>query len=254
MFLDAHVHLPSPQWSGHDAPFDSAASAVDYLRAAGTGGAIFNTWQGVLHETLADMNTANAAALDLARDYENFLYPGAVIHPAFPEASRDWLRRFRGQGFLWVGELVNYKLPYRYNDAEFLELCGICADYGHILQLHVHEDIIEAAQKFPSLRLVCSHIVPDLCPALAAQPNIWLDISGSAGGLCIGMIEKAYRIFGAARLLYGTDFTGYEPRGFQERLKIAVPDAEHREMIARRNVLRLLESAGAVWPGQTGTE
>ena len=95
MIIDAHTHLPSPGWEGHSCFFTTVESAVEYLRKTGINAALFNTWQGVFAETEDDINSANTAALDLYKNYKGFLYPGAVIHPLFPEISRHWLDRFR---------------------------------------------------------------------------------------------------------------------------------------------------------------
>lgn len=246
MIIDAHTHLPSEGWPGTPTPFATVANAVAYLHATGTDAALFTTWQGVLAETVDDLNQGNAAALALAAQYPDFLYPGACLHPAFSASSRYWLQQFRDAGYRWVGELVPYQRPYRYTDEVFLELCAECAAHDHVVQLHVHEDIIEVARLFPNMPVVCAHIGDEaFCRMLAPLPNIWLDISGAQGGLVIGALETAYDILGADRLLYGTDFTGYEPRCFQARLACAVPDSEAREKILWRNVAQLLGSVGS---------
>ena len=240
MIIDAHTHLPAEGWRGNPSPIPTVAEAVAYLRAAGTSAALFNTWQGVMAESESDLDQANAEALALTRRYQGFLYPGAVVHPGFPEVSVRWLARFRDEGYAWVGELILEKCACRYSDPAFMDLFAECERHGHIVQLHVHEDIIAVARRFPRMTVVCSHIDMDLCPRLAAEPNIRLDISGACGGLWIGGIESAYLAFGASRLLYGSDFTGYEPRCFQERLKVAVSDVEERQAVLSGNVRALL--------------
>ena len=245
MLIDAHTHMPSPGME-IDAPInDTVEKAVRYLRAAGTDAAIFTTWRGVFATTAEELGQGNTEALQLAREYDGFLYPGATIHPAFPELSLEWLARFRDLGYKWVGELVQYKLPYRYTDPEFLRLAEVCAEHGHILQAHLDMELIEVARRFPELAVVNSHIDPAACPRQAETPNLWLDLSGGAGGLHIGAMEAAYRAFGPGRLLYGTDFTGYEPRAFQVRLEAAVPEPAEREQIRWRNVVGLLEQVGS---------
>lgn len=244
MLIDSHTHITSEGWPKFSDEFSRVADAVAYLRDAGTDAAIFTPWQAVFATTEEDLHEGNAAALRLAKEYDGFLYPGATIHPAFPEASLEWLARFRDAGYLWVGELVPYRKPYRYIDTAFLKLCEACTAGKHILQLHVHADIVELAKRFPELPVVVSHIDKGQLAAQAAQPNLWLDISGNAGGLYYGYIELAVKAFGVERVLYGTDFTGYEPRGFQVRLEAAVSNAEAREAIRWRNVTRLVESVG----------
>lgn len=141
MIIDAHTHMPSEGWPGHTSWIATVAGAIAYLRAAGTDAALFNMWQGVLAETEEDLHQGNTAALEIAERHTGFLFPGACVHPAFPQASRHWLTRFRELGFLWVGELVGYRKAYRYTDDAFLEIVSECASHGHILQLHVHDDI-----------------------------------------------------------------------------------------------------------------
>lgn len=242
--------MPSTGWPGHKSWFDSANQAVDYLKQAGTDAALFNMWQGVFAVTERDLEAGNAAALKMAERHTGFLFPGACIHPAFPEASRRWLERFRTLGYFWVGELVPYKTPYKYSDAAFMDLAAECAAHGHILQLHCHADIAEVAHRLPSLTIVCSHIDIELCRQLALLDNTLVDISGSSGGLKIGSIEEACATLGPERLLFGTDFTGYEPRAFQVRLQMAVPDPAQRALIQSANLLRVLESHGSRTPQQ----
>lgn len=249
MIFDSHIHLPSEGWPGHTPWVTRVDQAVAYLKASGTDAALFNLWQGVFADTEQDLDQANAAALALAREYAGYLFPGACLHPAFPETSLRWLKTFRDQGCLWVGELVPYRKPYRYTDDAFMSLAAACAAGGHVLQLHNHDDIYDLARQLPELQVVCSHITVALCKKLAGLPNTWVDISGGAGGLQIGAIEAAREAMGVERLFYGTDFTGYEPRCFQTRLALAVPDAAEREKIYSANLLGLLERIGSRRPG-----
>jgi predicted TIM-barrel fold metal-dependent hydrolase len=155
------------------------------------------------------------------------------------------MEKFREMGYKWVGELVFYKKRYSYLDDAFIELCGDCAEHGSVLQLHCHEDIIELAKRFPDIQIVCAHIDINICRQLAELPNTWVDISGKQGGLFIGVLEGAYQAMGADRLLYGTDFTIYDPRAFQARVSAVVRSQEEREKILWKNAVRLLELAGS---------
>ncbi len=248
MIIDAHVHLPSENWDGKETPFATAAEAVAYLKNTGTDATLFNTWQGVFAESEDELDQGNAEALALHDAYPDFLFPGVCIHPAFPEVSRKWLTAFGERGFKWIGELVPYKVEYKYTDKAFLDLVSEFASDGHVLQLHIDHDIYDVAKQFPELQIVCSHLDAGLCQRLSELPNAWVDISGSAGGLHIGAIEGAYKAMGADRLLYGTDFTGYEPRAFQARLEAAVTDPEDRAKILSGNILRLMQMVGTQCP------
>lgn len=239
--IDSHVHLPSPGWAGHESYFSSVASAIDYLRAVGTTKAVFNTWQGVLGKTEDDINAANEAALKLTDECGGFLYPGAVIHPEFPACSLRWLETFRKMGYVWVGELVHYTHSHRYIDPPFLKLFEACADQGFIVQLHCHEDVISLAQRFPQGRFVMSHLTGDESLRQIAQcENLWQDISGMQAGLVMGGLQRAVDILGTERMLYGTDFDGYEPYPFIAGVNRIVSDPAARAAIFDGNIQRLL--------------
>ncbi len=244
--FDSHTHLPSSGWPGHTSFFATVEKAVDYLRATGTDGALFNTWQGVFAKTELDLDEANTAALKLMEQFPGFLYPGAVIHPDFLEASSEWLKRFRDRKLMWVGELVLQNHSYQYLDAPYLRLMEECAKYGHVVQLHCHVDILELAKRFPQTQFVVSHLQEDnVLTQIAELPNLWQDISGWCGGLSIGRLERAVEILGPDRLLYGTDFDGYEPQAFMARVCTVVENPEDRIKIFSGNLLRLLERVGA---------
>lgn len=246
MIIDSHTHLPSPGWPGHTNYFASEDLAVNYLKNAGIDAAIFNTWKGVFAETEQDVDEANAAALALYDRYPLFLYPGAVIHPSYPETSRKWLDEFRRRGLRWVGELVQYKCNIEFSEKAWLNLFEYCAGHGHIVQLHVSQGILKVADSFPKMQIICSHIDVDFLEKIVSRANISLDISGSTGGLAIGALEKAVTVMGADRVLFGTDFTGYEPRSFIVRTEAAVSNEQSRRKIFSGNVLGLLKKTGSV--------
>lgn len=224
MIMDVHVHLPSPGWSGHESFLRTPARSVEYMKKAGVHRAIFNTWQGVLAKTADDLTQANRAALRLAARHANFLYPAAVIHPDFPEESAVWLKKFHQRGLKWVGELVPRRgMEHPYTDASFLRLAEQCMEYGQVLHLHYHHDVIKLAQCIPECRIVVAHIPEQpVLAEIAKQPNLWLDIAGLRGGLCVGVLERALQVIGVERLLFGTDFDSYEPRAFVARVRVAI--------------------------------
>ena len=170
-----------------------------------------------------------------------FFYPGASIHPAYPKTSEKWLSLFREKGLVWVGELVHYRAGRGdYDNAEWIRLFELCC-----VQLHFSPSVIRLAKRLPSLRIVNSHIdVPHL-RALAECPNVLLDVSGFAGGLRFNAMESARIAFGPDRILFGTDFTVYEPEAFLLRSRHAFPDPEEQKKLYSGNLLSLLKSAGA---------
>ncbi len=232
--------MPSPEWEKHECSYHSVKAAVEHLQQAGIDRAIFNTWQGVFAETENDINIANGEALKIHKEFRGFLYPGVVIHPSFPEVSKKWLDCFRAEGFMWVGELVQYKCRLEFNEPSWLRLFEYCESHGHAIQLHNSATIVDVATKFPDMQIVCSHINISLLKALAQKENIWLDISGKSGGFTDGAIETAFDVFGVDRLLFGTDFTVYEPEAFINRVNSAIEDLEDREKLYSKNIIKLL--------------
>lgn len=120
-----------------------------------------------------------------------------------------------------------------------------------IVQLHHSEGVIALAGRMPGLKIVCAHINPDWLDALAAHPDVRLDLSGVDGGLRPGMMEAALAAFGPDRLLWATDYTAFDPACFVIRAQRAFPDPEVRRKIFSENLLALLRSAGSVpaFPG-----
>lgn len=250
MIIDSHVHLPSANRAKENdgafvSYFPDRRSAVDYAKQAGIGGMVFTTWEGVWCDTEAELENANREALEIYQTDRRYFYPGASIHPAFPETSGKWLGTFREQGLVWVGELVHYR-PNRgdYDSPQWLELFKQCRDYGMIVQLHASPGVIRLAKLLPELKIVNSHIDLSLLPGLAECPNVMLDVSGFAGGIRFNSMEFALKEFGPDRLLFGTDFTVYEPEAFLLRARHVFRDPEELEKLYSENLRTLLASAG----------
>ncbi len=243
--IDCHTHMPSVGWEKHKDFFPSVDGAIEYLRSIGIDGAVFNTWQGVLSETADDVENANAQALEIAEMSGGFLYPGVAMNPEFSEVSLKWLDKFHRLGCRWAGELLTYSLKEKckYTDLPFLKLIERCAELKFIVQLHGEPEVADLARMFPKLAIVCSHIgEEDFLRRLAKYENVSLDISGMAGGLMIGRLEKAVEILGISRLLFGSDFTGYDPQAFIARVKKVIPDVQMQKMVFYGNLSDLMAS------------
>jgi predicted TIM-barrel fold metal-dependent hydrolase len=248
--FDSHTHMPSIRWKNNKDFFKSVTAAIDYLKSTGVSKAIFNMWQGVLSETADDLEEGNKEALEIAAQSNGVLYPGVSMNPDFPEESLKWLVRFHELGFRWAGELLTYKTgsfksKCKYNDPPFVKFIEKCAQLNFIVQLHVEPEIIDLARMFPKLTIICSHITnDDFLSQLVRLDNTYIDISGMEGGLHIGRLEKAIEIFGTKRLLFGSDFTGYDPLAFIARVKKTVPDTKKQNDIFCNNLMCLMTSVG----------
>lgn len=254
MVIDAHVHLPYPRDFGKhrsEKEFRDVREAIAFARSAGVEAMVFNTWLGVFADTPEEFGAANRDALELYDSMPEFLYPGAVIDPRAADVSLRWLDRFRERGLVWVGELVPYRSKIDFDAPEWRPLFERCRELGMIVQLHHSEGVIALAGRMPGLKIVCAHINPGWLDALAAHPDVRLDLSGVDGGLRPGMMEAALAAFGPDRLLWATDYTAFDPACFVIRAERAFPDPEVRRKIFSENLLELLRSAGSVpaFPG-----
>ena len=239
--FDAHTHIGSYGWERHPGDFPSAAAAIDELRACGVTRAITVPWRAVLCETEADLDEGNAEALALRARFPEFIYPGVVIDFRWPKRSLYWLDTFRREGLRWAGELVPKKAEGEepFTHPSWQELFDAVEEAGMLLQLHNTTGTAKVAQAHPRLQVIGSHLYPAVLPGLVGLPNVMLDISGYHGGLCVHSLDKARAAFGAERLLFGTDYDGYDPRSFLMRVQRVFPEAE-QHLLLHENVRRLL--------------
>ena len=245
--IDCHTHMPSIGWDKHSDFFSSVQDAVKYLRSLGIEKAIFNTWRGVLSETAEDLEKGNAEALEMVALTDGFLYPGVAMNPDFPEESLRCLSKFHELGYRWAGEVITYnsKTPCKYTDPRFIKLIERCMELKFVVQIHGEAELVDLAKMFPKLPIICSHIgEEEFLKRILKAENVFLDISGMAGGLIMGRLEKAVEILGTNRLLFGSDFTGYDPQAFIARVEKAIPDFQEQKKVFHNNVLYLLESVG----------
>ena len=239
--IDAHTHIGSYDWEGHRGNFNTAEAAIDELRSCGIVRAMTTPWRAVLCEEEADLDAGNEEALSLRARFPDFIYPGVVIDFRWPKRSLFWIEAFRREGLRWVGELVP-KAPEGdtpFTHPAWQELFDAVEESGMLLQLHNTTGTAHVAKGHPRLQIIGSHLNPDIMPSLVDLPNVVLDFSGYCGGLCLHSLEKAREAFGAKRLLFGTDYDGYDPRPYIMRAQRAFTE-EELSLVFRENVLQFL--------------
>ena len=241
MIFDAHTHLGSEKWPGHAPTVESTAWAVDYLRQCGVERCLTTPWQAVLCAEERDLDEGNAEALTLHERYPDLILPGVVIDYRWPERSLHWLETFHTAGFRWVGELVP---KAEEGDAPFThpawrDLFAFATERKMVVQLHNTTGTAHVARQFPQLTVVGAHLYPNILPELVGLPNVMIDTSGAHGGLHTRSLARAREMFGVDRLLYGTDFDGYDPLAFIARCRYAFPP-EEQDRLFSGNVLKLL--------------
>ena len=240
--FDAHTHIGSYGWEGHRGNFDTPDAAIDELRSCGITRAVTVPWRAVLCETEADLDAGNEEALSLRSRFPGFIYPGVVIDFRWPARSLFWLETFRREGLRWAGELVpkaaEGETPFTH--PAWGELFDAVEAAGMLLQLHNTTGTAKVAKAHPRLQIIGSHLNADVMPDLVDLPNVVLDFSGYCGGLVLHSLDKAREAFGARRLLFGTDYDGYDPRPYIMRAQRAFTE-EEQSLVFRENAMRLLE-------------
>jgi len=240
MIIDAHTHIGSCNWKGHEKNVESVEWAIDYLQQCGIDMIITTPWQAVLCGEERDLDEGNAEALALHEKYPEMVYPGVVVDYRWPKRSLEWIETFEKAGFRWVGEMVQKEPENPFTHPDWHDLFAAAEEKKMIVQLHNTTGTAVVAKAFPKLQVIGSHLNPEVLPSLVDLPNVMVDISGMHGGLFMNTISNAKKMFGVDRLLYGTDFDGYDPLAFIARCKYAFTP-EEQENLFSGNVLKLLQ-------------
>lgn len=238
--IDAHTHL-----GNHPTQTGTPEEMMQEFKECGLEGAVFCPMAGVMAQSGEDLRRGNLEALGLYDRYPDFLYPGAALHPGYPEQSRYALDAFIERKLVWVGELLadNSQIPF--DDERWMGFFRSCCEHHLIVQLHLHDapEVAVVAKTLPELTIIGSHLDPEVLPKLVDFPNVLIDISGYHGGLCRGTLPKARSMFGAERLLFGSDAPGYDPAPYMLRVKRDFPESE-QQMVFGGNLLRILKKHG----------
>ena len=156
--------------------------------------------------------------------------------------------KFCEAGIVWTGENLSYHTNILFNDERWMRIFRIACERHLIVQLHNAPEVEYVAKTLPDLTIVGSHLNPDVIPHLVDYPNVYIDISGMHGGVVRGHLRRAKGLFGAERLLFGTDYPGYDVLPFIEICKRDL-SIEEQEKIFAGNLLGLLKKHGASCSG-----
>lgn len=128
-----------------------------------------------------------------------------IINPLYIEESLREVEECRKHlGFIWVGEICNYMVPFNYTIKEFDMLVDQIIKLKMVLAVHTEGDEINyIAQKFPTAIIAFAHFGDDhehrdifkRIDTVAKNPNFYLDTSGY-GHDRVGMLEYAIKTIG----------------------------------------------------------
>ena len=124
---------------------------------------------------------------------------------------------------------------------------SLCEELGMVLSLHPLDanELCDIAKKYKNLKIVMAH------PAYGYEyikrleivkkyDNVFLDLSGT-GIAAYGMLRFGLDKVGKEKILFGTDFPGYNPEMYVRSVLFDKLTDEERDYIFWKNAIRLLE-------------
>jgi len=248
--FDCHLHSPSDRgeaWQWYKVT-ETFADFVKYLDKTLVNRGIINSQRsyGIKPEEFIAGNR------EVARNVEKYngRFLGAcVVNPQYIDEALMEIEYCHDQlGFVWVGELCNYMVPYNYSLKEFGMLVDQVVKLNMILALHTeHGEMEYIAQKFPQAIIAFAHFGDDheyddifkRIDIVAQNPNFYLDTSGY-GHDRVGVLEYAVKSIGPERVLFGSDFSINDPSTVISRIKNSFLTNEQKQKIFSGNLGELL--------------
>ena len=191
----------------------------------------------------------NAHAYGMQAEYPDFFTAGVHVHPDFVDLSCEIMRDHKTKGGLLVGELVYYMMGYQYGHKGLYEIFSYADELGMVVSLHPsakrYADMEKLLTSFPNLKIVIAHLdgyglFENVIDLMKRYPNMYTDISAYGAQRC-GMIKEAVEKIGSDRILFGTDFPGYNIQPFIDAvLNSGISDTDI-DNIMYNNALKLLK-------------
>lgn len=253
--FDAHLHCPSEngdvwQWHRVTPTFEGFAQ---YLSRTGVDRGIINSVRCQLAKSPKEFIEGNREVARYVERYDNRFVGACVVNPLFIDEALREMEDCRNQlGFVWVGELCNYTVPYDYTIKEFELLVEKAVELNMVLDVHTDLDEMEyIIEKFPKATIVFPHFgdsrehqhIFKRIDMVAKHSNCYLDTSGY-GHDRMGMLEYAVETIGEERVLFGSDFSINDPSTVIARIRNAFLSEEQKRGILSGNLQRLLEKVG----------
>lgn len=189
----------------------------------------------------------NREALDFRAFYPSYM-PGIHVHPSHPELSIAQIEHYAANGVKLVGELVPYLMGWQnYSDPVLWDILRVAQQKNMLLSFHPNkrpEDMEPLLAALPHAPIVIAHLdgyglYEFEIEMMQKYEHVYTDISAH-GAEREGMLEDAVRRVGADRILYGSDYPGYSPKPFIDRVLAAKLTDGEREAILYGNAARLL--------------
>jgi uncharacterized protein len=249
--FDCHLHSPADsgeQWQWHKVT-GTFGDFVKYLDKTGVNRGIINS-QLSYGKKPEEFIAGNREVARNVEKYKGRFTGACVVNPQYIDEALKEIEFCRNQlGFLWVGELCNYMVPYNYSIKEFEMLVEHVIRLKMVLALHTeHGEMEYISQKFPDATIAFAHFGDDRefddifkrIDMVAKNPNYYLDTSGY-GHDRVGVLEYAVKTIGPERVLFGSDFSINDPSTVIARIKNSFLTEEQKLNIFSGNLERLLK-------------
>ena len=254
--FDCQLHCPpesGEEWQWHKVTH-TFEDFVLYLDKTGVSKGIINS-QRSYGATPEEFIAGNREVADFAEKSGGRFTGACVVNPQHIEEALREIEYCHDQlGFVWVGELCNYMVPYEYSIKEFDMLVSHVMKLNMVLALHTEQGEMEyISQKFPDATIAFAHFGDDheyedifkRIDMVAANPNYYLDTSGY-GHDRVGVLEYVVKTIGPDRVLFGSDFSINDPATVIARIKNAFLTEEHKQKIFSGNLQELLKKVKSV--------
>ena len=179
--------------------------------------------------------------------FPEFFIPGIHIHPECIETSANEIEFYSKKGVKIIGELTPYLMGCdTFLLSGYLELFGLCSHKNMILSLHRPpiNECVSLAEQFPGLKIVIAHPsygrdYIELLSVIKKYENLFMDLSGT-GISAYGMLRYGIDVIGKEKIIFGTDFPGYNPEMYVRSVLYERLNDDEREFILYKNAERLL--------------
>lgn len=252
--FDAHLHCPADSgelWQWHTVT-PTFRDFVAHLDRTGVQRGIINSQRAQSNGgTPAEFMAGNREVARYVESSKGRFVGACVVNPQFIDEALKEVEYCRKQlGFVWVGELCNYMIPYEYTIREFEQLVSHVVELGMILDVHTdHEEMDHIIRSFPQATLVFPHFgghdsIFKRIDLIARHSNCFIDTSGS-GYDRMGMLEYAVETIGPDRVLFGSDFSINDPSSVLARIESSFLSVEQKARLLSGNLEALLARFGA---------
>jgi hypothetical protein len=254
--FDCHLHCPAEKgeaWQWYKVTH-SFEDFVSYLDKTGVQRGIINS-QRSFGTKPDEFIAGNREVASYVEKYKGRFLGACVVNPQYIEESLREIEYCHDQlGFVWVGELCNYMVPYLYSISEFEMLVEHVVKLNMVLALHTEQGEMDyVAQKFPHATIAFAHFGDDheyedifkRIDIVAQNPNFYLDTSGY-GHDRVGVLEYAIKTIGPDRILFGSDFSINDPGTVIARIKNSFITVEQKQKILSGNLQELLRKVQIV--------